>query len=1060
VRGWDHGDYGRLVFEWAAPVDYSLTENAQTLTLNFSQPMTMSPKRALEHLGDYITGLATTADGKTVSLTLKQAFTLRHYREKNTVVVDFRRPSALPDVATPPAARPLPKVTVRLSRRKDGLTATFKWPGTLPAYRVEQGGTQQLTVHFSAAGQLDREGSGAKAPDLPEEFADLASTSGENTFTVTLKTRRAIATLNSRGGRDGAAVVEIQLAPPEATATAPENTRQAVPEDHTPPKGAAHPPIQSATIDSVSAAPTGDVALTPTVATGALTTTLGFPWLAETAAAAFQRAGAIWIVFDRPAQLDLSQLRSAAPEQIQTVEWLPNPKATILRLQAAPGLSPRLWRRGTAWQVDLRPQDVRAEVDITVQILPEALPTPRLVLALPGMGSTLEALDPAVGDRIWIVPVPGVNHGVTRTRSFPEVTLPATAQGIVIVPRTATLRVTPEAGTIVLTAASGLHLSPRPEDPASIDNLSPGRQGRLFDLRRWVQGGKDFHAQRQTLQIAISDAPKSRRNVRRMLLAEFLFAHGYATEARGVLVVAAADDPAVQQLPLFNGLMGAALILDRRTAEGLKFLQDDRLDRFPEVQLWRGAALAELGEAAAAQEALATAPGLPDDYAPFLAMTVAGLVAETWLAAPPAGDRLGRLLDDVGTRDLTRAQRSRLNYLAALRLRAEGKTVEARKLLEKLQNGDDHWSRTRAAFTLVQMGLAQGYMPPEQAIATLEKLRFAWRGDLFEFRILRTLGELLIEDKHYRYGMQVLAKALQRFPDVPEARQVDELMRSVFGRLYLEGGADAMPPLQALALFDEFRKLTPDDENGDQMIRKLADRLVAVDLLDRAGDLLEHQIRERLSGAARGRTGAHLALIKLLDRKPEDALKALDLSNVEEISDGLRDERRRLRARALAMQNKRDEALTLIEPDTSPSADRLRAEIYWDAENYPLLIATLERLVKVPADAAALTDRQAQGLLNMAMALSLNQDYQKLASLRGTYSAVMAKTPYQQMFDVITRTPDDTSIDNYAEVSAKFSEIRNFESFLEDYRQRLKNGQWGALGEEKPAAPPVSQAAP
>ena len=343
------------------------------------------------------------------------------------------------------------------------------------------------------------------------------------------------------------------------------------------------------------------------------------------------------------------------------------------------------------------------------------------------------------------------------------------------------------------------------------------------------------------------------------------------------------------------------------------------------------------------------------------------------------------------------------------------------------------------------MGLAQGHLPPEQAIATLEKLRFAWRGDMFEFRILRMLGELLLQEKRYRYGMQVLAKAIDRFPDVPEAKQLDELMRNTFTHLYLDGDADALPPLQALSLFDEFRKLMPEDESGDRMIRKLADRLVAVDLLDRAGDLLEHQIRERLAGAARGRTGAHLALIKLLDRKPEEALKALDLSNVTEISDAVRDERRLLRARALAMQGKRDEALTLIEADASKTADRLRAEIYWETENYPLLIGILERLMTVPADAPSLTDRQAQGLVNLAMALSLNQDYQKLATVRGTYAALMTKTPYQQMFDVITRTPEDTDISNYAEISAKFAEIRNFESFLEEYRQRLKNGQLSAL---------------
>ena len=39
------------------------------------------------------------------------------------------------------------------------------------------------------------------------------------------------------------------------------------------------------------------------------------------------------------------------------------------------------------------------------------------------------------------------------------------------------------------------------------------------------------------------------------------------------------------------------------------------------------------------------------------------------------------------------------------------------------------------------------------------------------------------------------------------------------------------------AMFYEFRELTPIGRRGDEMIRRLADRLVAVDLLDQAGEL-------------------------------------------------------------------------------------------------------------------------------------------------------------------------------------------------------------------------------
>ncbi|MEJ0067681.1 MAG: hypothetical protein WDO24_01900 [Pseudomonadota bacterium] len=78
-------------------------------------------------------------------------------------------------------------------------------------------------------------------------------------------------------------------------------------------------------------------------------------------------------------------------------------------------------------------------------------------------------------------------------------------------------------------------------------------------------------------------------------------------------------------------------------------------------------------------------------------------------------------------------------------------------------------------------------------------------------------------------------------------------------------GPRKLPPLTALALYDDFRDLTPPGPRGDKMIQNLADRLVAMDLLDRAGELLDYQIKNRLSGTEKARIGARLAVVQMLD---------------------------------------------------------------------------------------------------------------------------------------------------------------------------------------------------
>ena len=52
----------------------------------------------------------------------------------------------------------------------------------------------------------------------------------------------------------------------------------------------------------------------------------------------------------------------------------------------------------------------------------------------------------------------------------------------------------------------------------------------------------------------------------------------------------------------------------------------------------------------------------------------------------------------------------------------------------------------------------------------------------------------------------------------------------------------------------------------------MSDRLVAVDLLGPAADLLNYQITKRLDGVARAQVATRLAMIYLMDQKPQNAL--------------------------------------------------------------------------------------------------------------------------------------------------------------------------------------------
>jgi hypothetical protein len=148
-------------------------------------------------------------------------------------------------------------------------------------------------------------------------------------------------------------------------------------------------------------------------------------------------------------------------------------------------------------------------------------------------------------------------------------------------------------------------------------------------------------------------------------------------------------------------------------------------------------------------------------------------------------------------------------------------------------------------------------------------LAATWRGDATEIETLQMLGRAYTDEGRYREAFQIMRTAISAHPNSEMTRRIHDEAASTFDSLFLAGKGDSLPAIDALAMFYDFRDLTPIGRRGDEMIRRLADRLVSVDLLQQATDLLKHQVDNRLQGAARAQVAARLAAIYLMDRKPD-----------------------------------------------------------------------------------------------------------------------------------------------------------------------------------------------
>ena len=242
-------------------------------------------------------------------------------------------------------------------------------------------------------------------------------------------------------------------------------------------------------------------------------------------------------------------------------------------------------------------------------------------------------------------------------------------------------------------------------------------------------------------------------------------------------------------------------------------------------------------------------------------------------------------------------------------------------------------------------------------------------------------------------------------------------------------------PVEALALYYEYRELTPVGRHGDEMIRKLADRLISVDLLEQAVEILTHQVDKRLIGAARAQVASKLAMVHLMNRKPGKALATIRRTRQAVLPQHIKSQRRLIEARALSELGRTDAAVDLLAHIDGEDALRQRAEAYWSGERWQMAGETFELILGETAQKTeSLSGAQRVDALRSAISFVLSDDKIGLDRLRQRFGAKMAGTPDESAFKVVTRTIDRESI-SFRNLAKEIAAVDTLETFLSRFKE-------------------------
>jgi hypothetical protein len=566
----------------------------------------------------------------------------------------------------------------------------------------------------------------------------------------------------------------------------------------------------------------------------------------------------------------------------------------------------------------------------------------------------------------------------------------------------------------------------------------------MMDLAAWSRRGKDFVLERQALQRAVAQAPKAARNAARWELVKFLFANDLATEALAELELIQEGDPNASRDPTFRAVRGAALLLAGRPAEAAEELAHAELDRYADVALWRGAAFAaeRRWDEADRQFAVAVAgfKSIPASLRERLLLAWAKAAVEA--GRLESADLALNLVKELPTSPALEAQAALLTGRAAELRREPDIALEQ---YAAAAESEYRPVRGRAALALTELRLKRKEIGLDEALAELERLHFAWRGDEFEVTLMQRLADLRFAKQDYFGGLAVLRQAVTYFPKNPQAKALSQDMARVFSELFQDGKADALSPVNALALYYEFKELTPAGGAGDAMIQKLADRLVGVDLLEQAAKLLDHQVTYRLRGPDQARVGARLAVIQLLDKEPQKALESLEKTKVAKLDPPLEAERRQLAARAYADLGQGGEALRLLEGDGSVAADLLRADVHWREQKWPEAARALRSLLAShEGEQQPLSELQQAQVVKLAVALYMGNDAAGVDALRRRFGARMAGGKHAESFSLLTSEIDPSKIE-FRNLAGAIARVDELEAFMANYRTKLAQKSLSAI---------------
>lgn len=770
---------------------------------------------------------------------------------------------------------------------------------------------------------------------------------------------------------------------------------------------------------------------------------LSFPWNIPVGLAVFQRGDYLWIVFDHAQSINIEEMAATAAPLAEELIQIPNYQALILRLKLKDNTFYTVRKEGLLWVVDLLNKPFPDEQHKYMQAFTQydSRRQPYLFIPIPNTGNIVSTLDPEIGDTLIIAPSIDIGIGTERPYTYPDLDILSSYQGIIVVSKTndivvnrATTGISIQAYNRGLNISHNLDILKRQallsQEEADISPLNTAGRAELMSM--------PFLEAEEQLKNDIAQAPEEQKNKARLELAKYYVMKGLGTNALSIINSIKKSDSPEAKTERLHGLSGVANFLANRYEAAVEDFSYGKLPSINEAVFWRTLSEAAIEYKDEHNAMLLSFISLIRDYPDEVKDRIALVGARIALNA---GDDLStqNFIDILKNSKHPERLVPAVHYLTAKKLVLQGSPMSAVNEYKKILPLDSLKYTSLARKEIVSLGLKLNLFPIDKAIAEYERLRYAWGERTFKLSLLDGLADMYARKKDYHNALRTLQE-LRDYADSDQKEAVENRMVRLFENIYVHNEADNMSALKALALYDDYEWLAAQSSQYNTIVQKLSDRLVAVDLLDRAENLLSNQIKNvPMTPIDRAKTGTRLALVYLFNDKDGEALRLLDDTEHASIPETLSLQRKIIRAKALSNMGKQQEALNLLKDDYSRNAILLKSEIFWNAGLWGPASDNIKYLIEKPIPGQPLSEEQIGYILDWATALKKSGKETVIVRLRNKFMPYFKDTKYYSVFNLLTGQLEEDKIDINS-INKMINDVAAFSNFTKIYADSLKQG--------------------